>query len=348
MELVGIARLASRSELLEAKREVQYFELPARSILNRTKPHMPFQWTINPYRGCEFGCKYCYARYTHEFMEMAPEEFEDKIYAKAASARLLRQELGRAGRHECIAIGTATDPYQPAERRYRRTRAILEVFAGERGRRLSITTKSDLVTRDLDLLGEIARGNVLAVNLTITTLDEKLARALEPRAPRPELRLQAVRRLSAAGICAGVLPNPIMPGLTDGERALDRLARGAREAGAMTFGGGPLFLKPSAQSVMLPFLDREFPKLAARYRELYATHAHLGKAYKDALAARVQKVRERYGLASGMIEYQPELWEGEEQGELFPTAPSVIMTGEICQNQSVPRQRLPRSGTCPR
>jgi DNA repair photolyase len=318
MALVGLARLASRSELLEAKREVQYFELPARSILNRTKPNMPFQWTINPYRGCEFGCKYCYARYTHEFMELAPEDFEDKIYAKSAAAQLLRQELGRIGPQDYIAIGTATDPYQPAERRFGRTRAILEVFARERGRRVGITTKSDLVVRDLDVLHEIARGNILAVNITITTLDENLARALEPRAPRPELRLQAVRRLSAAGICVGVFPNPIMPALTDGERVLDRLARAAREAGAMTFGGGPLFLQPSAQSVMLPFLEREFPELAERYRELYATRAHLGRDYKEALAARVQRVRERYGLASGTIEYRPELWEGEEQGELFP------------------------------
>src|SRR5580704_6366199 len=307
MELVGIARLASESELLEAKREVQYFELPSRSILNRTTPNMPFQWTINPYRGCEYGCKYCYARYTHEFMEMAPEEFEDKIYAKSAAAHLLRQELGRIDRKEYIAIGTATDPYQPAERRFGRTRSILEVFARERGRHVTITTKSDLVARDIDLLREIARANVVGVNMTITTLDEKLARALEPRAPRPELRLQAVRRLSAAGICTAVFPNPIMPGLTDSERALDRLARAAREAGAMSFGGGPLFLKPSAQSVMLPFLEREIPELASRYRELYANSAHLGKPYKDALAAKVQRVRERYGLASGMIEYRPEL-----------------------------------------
>src|SRR5580704_15697246 len=195
MELVGIARLASRSELLEAKREVQYFELPARSILNRTRPNMPFQWTINPYRGCEYGCKYCYARYTHEFMEMAPEEFEDKIYAKSAAAHLLRQELGHIDRKDYIAIGTATDPYQPAERRFGRTRSILEVFARERGRHLTITTKSDLVARDLDLLREIARANVLGVNMTITTLDEKLARLLEPRAPRPALRLETVRRL---------------------------------------------------------------------------------------------------------------------------------------------------------
>src|SRR5205085_6786457 len=128
----------------EEKREVQSFDLPARSILNRTKPNMPFQWTITPYRGCEYGCKYCYARYTHEFMEMKAEDFEDKIYVKAGSAHLLRQELGRIDRRDSIAIGTATDPYQPAERRYGRTRAILEVFARDRGRKLSITTKSDL------------------------------------------------------------------------------------------------------------------------------------------------------------------------------------------------------------
>src|SRR5881409_2596594 len=122
MALVGIARLAAQSELLEAKRAVQYFEIPSRSILNRTKPTMPFQWTINPYRGCEFGCKYCYARYTHEFMEMAAEEFEDKIYAKAAAPEILRRELHKIPKREAIAIGTATDPYQPAERRFGRTR----------------------------------------------------------------------------------------------------------------------------------------------------------------------------------------------------------------------------------
>src|ERR1700726_1963175 len=112
MPLVGIARLAAQIQVLETKRAVQYFEIPARSILNRTKPNMPFQWTINPYRGCEFGCKYCYARYTHEFMELAVEEFEDKIYAKAAGAQLLRYELRKVGRNDAIAIGTATDPYQ--------------------------------------------------------------------------------------------------------------------------------------------------------------------------------------------------------------------------------------------
>src|SRR3974390_2415426 len=133
MALVGIARLASESPLLEAKRAVEYFEITCRPILNRTKPGMPFRWTINPYRGCEFGCKYCYARYTHEFMELwEGKDFEERIFAKEWSASVFRGELSKIPREEAIAIGTATDPYQPAERRYGVTRKILEVFAGER------------------------------------------------------------------------------------------------------------------------------------------------------------------------------------------------------------------------
>ena len=318
MPLVGIARLASESELLEAKSRVQYFEIPSRSILNRTKPNMPFEWTINPYRGCEFGCKYCYARYTHEFMEMAVEEFEEKIYAKQAVAQLLGRELARIPRKDSIALGTATDPYQPAERRFGRTRSILEVFARERGRRLGITTKSDLVVRDLDLLCEIARGNMLSINMTITTLDEKLARLMEPRAPRPELRLGAVRRISEAGLTVGVFPNPVMPLITDSEAQLGRLAKAARDAGAQYFGGGPLFLMPCAQKVFLPFLKEHFPKLAPHYRSQFEKSPYLGRDYKEQLRARIEKIRDRYGLTSSPTAYRPELWQAEEQLTLFP------------------------------
>jgi DNA repair photolyase len=317
MALVGIARLASQSDLLEAKSRVQYFEIPSRSILNRTKPNMPFRWTINPYRGCEFGCKYCYARYTHEFMEMGVEEFEQKIYAKHAAAELLRKELARIPLEEHIALGTATDPYQPAERRFGRTRSILEVFARERGRHLGITTKSDLVARDVDVLREIARGNVLSINITITTVNEKLARLLEPLAPRPDLRLSAVRKLSEAGLRVGVFPNPIMPLVTDSEPQLAGLAKAARNAGAQYFGGGPLFLMPCAQKVFFPFLDEHFPKLAPHYRAQFEKSPYLDRGYKDRLRERVARVRDRYGLDSGPTDYRPELWE-EEQPTLFP------------------------------
>lgn len=311
--------MAAQGPLLEAKSHVEYFEIGARSILNRTKPNMPFQWTINPYRGCEFGCQYCYARYTHEFMGMEDgRTFESKIYAKAAAPEILRRELRALDRADRIAIGTATDPYQPAERRFGRTRSILEVFAEEKGRHLSITTKSDLAARDRDLLREVARRNVLSINITITTLNRRLARLMEPRAPRPDLRLAAVRRLAEAGLTTGVFPNPILPLITDSEENLDALARAAREAGAQYFGGGPLFLMSCAKKIFFPFLESHFPKLVQPYRRLYAHSAYLGPGYKAQLRERVARIRERQGLASAPVEYRPELWEGEEQGTLFP------------------------------
>jgi DNA repair photolyase len=189
-DLTGIARLAAESDLLESKRRVRYFEIETRSALNRVRSGMPFTYGLNPYRGCEFGCRYCYARYTHEFMELhESDEFENQIYAKRNVAVLLARELNRVKPGEAIAIGTATDPYQPAERRFRRTREALEVIAQRSGVSVSITTKSDLVRRDVDLLRAIGERNELTVNMTITTLDAALARELEPRAPRPDLRL---------------------------------------------------------------------------------------------------------------------------------------------------------------
>jgi DNA repair photolyase len=316
--LVGIAKLASESEVLEAKSQVQYFELPTRSLLNRTKPGMPFTWTINPYRGCEFGCKYCYARYTHEFMDLQDSrEFEEKIYAKAHVTELLRRELPKIDRREGIAIGTATDPYQPAERRFGRTRAILEFLARGKGRQLSIISKSDLIVRDLDLLREISRSNVLHIHLTITTVDTELARLLEPRAPRPDLRMAAAQKLAQAGLSVGVFANPVMPLITDSEENLDRLAEGASKAGADHFGGGLLFLMPCAQKVFLPFVEERFPELLGRYKEWYAKNAYLRGPYQQIIKERVQKVRARHGLASQAVDYQPELWPGEEQGRLF-------------------------------
>ncbi len=320
--LVGIARLAAEGELLEAKKRVEYFTLPTRRLLNRTTERMPFEWTINPYRGCEFGCKYCYARYTHEFMDLdGNREFEEKIYAKQAAG--LREELRKIRRVEAIAIGTATDPYQPAERRFEITRKILKVFAGERGRRLSVTTKSDLIVRDIDLLTEIARANIFHANITITTLDEELARLMEPLAPRPTLRLVAVRQLAAAGIVVNVFPNPIMPLLTDSEASLDALAAAAREAGASSMGGGLLFLKPWAKDVLFPFLEQEFPELAPRYRALFRNSAFLRGEYAQSIKERVARVRARYGLSGAPAEYTPELWEPEpQQGELFGDQPA--------------------------
>ena len=157
-ELVGIARLAASSPRAEAKRGTEYFLLPVKSILNEChSERVPFRWTANPYRGCEFGCRYCYARYTHEYMELDPAEFESKIYVKQNAGRLTERDLGREKlRGEHIAIGTATDPYQPAEREFGATRAMLEKMAEREGLSLSITTKSNQVVRDIDLLRRIS------------------------------------------------------------------------------------------------------------------------------------------------------------------------------------------------
>ncbi|MCC6861816.1 MAG: radical SAM protein [Bryobacterales bacterium] len=316
----GLPALASRSPLLQAKRAVLYFEIPCRTILNRcSHPNMPFAWTINPYRGCEFACKYCYARHTHEFLGMEDgRDFEEKIYAKARVGELLRGDLKKAALDEPVAIGTATDPYQPAERRFGRTRAVMEVFAREKGRQVSITTKSDLVTRDVELLQEVARRNILHINITVTTMDEDLARQLEPLAPRPALRVAAIERLARAGLSVGVFPNPILPLLTDSEESLERVAAAVAAAGAGWMGGGLLYLRPAAKGFFFPFLAERFPHLLPQYQRRFRNHAFQRGPYEQAIRERLARIRARHGLAAGPLDYRPEEWEGEEQLPLFP------------------------------
>ncbi len=302
----GIARLAASSPLVEEKRRTEYYLLPVKSILNHcSSERVPFRWTVNPYRGCEFGCLYCYARYTHEYMELEAHDFERKIYVKENAGDLAARDLACEdvlGEH--IAIGTATDPYQPAEKEFGATRAILERMAARPGLSLSITTKSNQVVRDIDLLRRIAEKSSLYVNITVTTLRPRLARLLEPRAPRPDLRLEAVAKLREAGLEAGVFAMPVLPGLTDREEDLDALARAARDAGALWFAGNVLFLMPASQKVFLPFLEEKFPKLARRYREWYSRNGYAPEAYRKEIAERVEGLRKKYGL--GSRPYAPE------------------------------------------
>jgi len=304
--LIGIARSAAESERLEAKNRVQYFELRTRSFITHCTPKraLPFEWTINPYRGCEFGCKYCYARYTHEFMELRNAvQFETLIYAKEWSEAGFRDELRRIPWDEHIAIGTATDPYQPAERRFGITRKILKVFAGDTGRSLSITTKSDAVARDTGLLAAISARNALSVNMTVTTMDEDLARLLEPFAPRPTLRIAAVHKLTEAGVNCNVFCCPVMPLLNDSERSIEQVAEAAAQAGASWFMGNPLFLKPCSKQVFLPFIEQRFPKLARRYRERYEKSAFLKGDYPEIVKKRIANAREKFGLTRQKAEY---------------------------------------------
>jgi DNA repair photolyase len=323
--LVGIARLASEGESLREGHNVEYFTLPAKSLLNRcvSRRGLPFTWTINPYRGCEFGCQYCYARYTHEFMEMRDGvEFEQKIYVKRHTADLLRRELRKVKPGEAIALGTATDPYQPAERRYEVTRGILEEFTRHRGFELGIVTKSNLVVRDVNLLRAVAQNNALSIHVTVTTLNVDLARILEPRAPRPDLRMEAVRELSAAGLTVGVSCSPVLPGITDSPADLEAVVRAAAAAGARHIFAGPLFLKPCSAAVFLPFLEQHFPQLVENYRQRYRDRSFLPPSYGKRIAELITRFRQKYGIhradpGGGMYGDKRRVQAFEEQLALF-------------------------------
>jgi DNA repair photolyase len=309
--LVGIARLASISPIAPTRRKSEerpeYFFLPVKSILNRCESNrVPFDWTINPYRGCEFACKYCYARYTHEFMEMDGDAFEKKIYVKKDAAVLLARdiatkykfEIGRGGAPEHIGIGTATDPYQPAEREYAVTRACLEELARYEGLSVSITTKSNLITRDVDVLRKIAERSRLWVDMTVTTLRPRLARLLEPRAPRPDLRLAAIGKLREAGIAVGAMASPLLPGITDRDGELEAVAEAAKEVGAQWFVSGVLFLMPSSAKQFLPFLREKFPRLVRQYEDWYVRNAYAPEPYRRKIAERVARIKAHLGLTA--------------------------------------------------
>ncbi len=289
---------------------VEFRALEVRSILNKTtsRRRLSLAYSINPYRGCEFACRYCYARYTHEFLgpkrsqEDSPDYkdpnlFERLIFLKENAAWLLEQELRTRNPAEEIALGTATDPYQPIERTARITRSLLEVFARRSGLRLGIVTKSKLIERDIDLLTEIHRRNTLVLHLTITTPDRALARRLEPRAPRPDLRFAAVRRLREAGLTAGILCSPLLPGITDSAAALDRMAGRAAQARASFFAAEPLFLKSCSRPTYLSFVREHFPHLVSDYETRFATEDFAAPAYRDQLRAMVKTACRRHGLA---------------------------------------------------
>jgi DNA repair photolyase len=288
-------------EALPASGGVEYLEMPVRQILNRCdNPRMPFRWTINPYRGCEFGCVYCYARYTHEFLEQHdPMDFERRIFVKRMAAEVLARTLSRTPiGTDPIAIGTATDPYQPAERKYGLTRSMLEVFAQLGGLSLSITTKSNLIVRDLDLLRSINARSRLSVNFSLITMNRRLQRVLEPRASRPELRLRALSELSDAGIRCNILVMPVIPGLTDQPGAIESVIRAARAHGAAEVWWRSLFLKPAAARRFVPFVRETFPHLAGRIDEFYARSTYAPHGYDERLGAIFDRIKRKYGYAA--------------------------------------------------
>ncbi len=236
-------------------------------IVEATSPDVPFRYSINPYRGCEHGCAYCYARPYHEMLGLnAGLDFETKILVKSDAVSVLRKELGRpAWRGEPICLSGVTDCYQPAEREFRITRGILEVMQEAR-QAVSITTKNSLVLRDLDLLAALAAQRLAQVNISIPTLDAELSRTLEPRTATPAARLRAVRELTAAGIPVRVLVAPIIPGLTDHQ--MPQILREAREAGAVEARYILLRLPLSVASVFLGWLETHRPQAKAKIEQL--------------------------------------------------------------------------------
>jgi DNA repair photolyase len=296
----GIARLAAEAEEVDARNDVEYRDLACKTLVSPVESaRVPFDYAINPYRGCEYACTYCYARYTHEFMDLEHWlDFERKVFVKRGARTALLRDLRRLDlRGKSIAIGTATDPYQPAERRFRLTRSVLEVLAEQRGLELSLTTKSDLVTRDIDLLVRVSAGNRLHVNVTITTPHYQLARRMEPRAPRPDKRLAAVRALADAGLCVGVFLMPILPGINDDTADLESLIRLAHDAGANYLVSQVLFLRSSSRKRFFPFVAEQFPDLLPRYRELYASaNSEALAEYGRRKMAEIRSLKQRYGL----------------------------------------------------
>lgn len=312
--------------VLGEQKDIRYYATRAKSVLNGTDVTGMGFWSINPYVGCAFGCAYCYARYAHRYViersvTTHPEQrqlreafetlppwlaFERQIFVKENAAEVLRRTLRHGSdkhlnllKGEGIGIGTATDPYQPAERRFRITRGILEVIAEHRGLRLWIITKSPLVTRDVDLLRRIQRHNDVSVHISLITLDRELARRIEPRAPTPDARLRALARLREHGIETGVNVMPVLPGITDRPDQLEPLIQAVAGAGASYVNACALRLRSAARQRYLPFIEQEFPELAARYRATYASTHRAGQRYREGLHRYFKKVCTRYGVSFG-------------------------------------------------
>jgi DNA repair photolyase len=259
---------------------------------------MGFHWSANPYRGCVHGCHYCFARRYHAYLELGTgEDFSGVIFVKVNAPAVLRAELSRRGwRRGLVALGTATDPYQPIEGRYRLTRGMLEALADARTP-ASVVTKGPMVIRDRDVLQGVRDRAGVSVCVSLTTLDEDRWRRLEPGTAPPRQRLRAVAALAAAGIPVGVLLAPIVPGLTTDHANLEAVVRGAAEHGANFLGAGVLHLEPGVREHFDEFLSTDAPELVPLYGRLYpATRAPAG--VQRTLEARVAELRQRYGLAA--------------------------------------------------
>jgi DNA repair photolyase len=321
---LGEVRLMALPVLYQQRRGTSFLDQPARTILNPPESTGIGVWSLNPYVGCEFGCSYCYARYAHRYvLERARDQgrltneemgrlrgpkgyegFEHQIFVKQRASVLnaLDRDLPRVlsryrrGQRDPVLIGTATDPYQPAERRFGITRAVLEHLTQTPPLHLGIITKSPLVARDADLLRQLSRRHRVTVHVSLISTSRRLIRCFETRSPMPQARLRALERLVDAGVHAGVLVAPILPGITDRESHLRRLLSAAASRGARFAHPSPLRLYRAVRPIFLPVLERQFPGLVRRYETAYAGAEHAPRAYAQALQARFRKLRHEVGL----------------------------------------------------
>jgi DNA repair photolyase len=296
---------------------IRFHEVEARSALNSVPPmsQVDFRWTINPYRGCTHACVYCFARPTHTYLDLNPrQDFEREIIVKVNLPEVLRAELKRPSWHgEHVALGTNTDPYQWCEGRYRITRGIWEQLLAARNP-CSVLTKSPLLLRDLDLLKELARRTEFAANLSIPTLDEKAWRASEPATPHPRKRIEALAELRAAGIEAGVLIAPLMPGINDSPQQVNEILELCGEAGATSIGGVALHLRGEVREIFLDWLRQYRPDLLPRYELLYRGRNRMPSGERRRLASLVRRGSTAAGFAR-----RPRAAGGEE-GQRAPAA----------------------------
>jgi DNA repair photolyase len=274
----------------------EYREEPCRSALNRVKG-MRFKWSLNPYMGCVHRCTFCYVRaFERRADRPADDRYGTSIRIKVNVAEVLRRELSRPSwEHEWVAIGAATDPYQPAEGRYRLTRGCLEALA-EAANPFSIITRGPMIVRDLDLLAEAARRADVSVTFSIPTIDEDVWRKTEPSTAHPRQRLKAVSKLVEAGIKTGVGMAPILPGISSSPSQLRDVIRAAREAGACGVWANLLFLRPGTREHFLESLARDWPEELERYERLYRGRAYLGKEETKPVREQVAALAKEYGI----------------------------------------------------
>ncbi|WP_307458387.1 Rv2578c family radical SAM protein [Pseudarthrobacter oxydans] len=314
LPLIGLVRSVTTPEFAG----VTFHEVTAKSVLNKVVAgsRMPFEWTINPYRGCSHACVYCFARKSHTYLDFdAGLDFDSQVVVKINAAEVLRRELAKPSwARQHVALGTNTDPYQRAEGRYQLMPGIIGALA-DSGTPLSILTKGTLLARDIPLLKHAAAQVPVGVGISLAMTDERLSEAVEPGTPGPRARLKLITRLREAGLPCGVMAMPILPWLSDSDEALDSLFASLAAAGATGVTAGALYLKPGTREWFMQWIAREHPQLAGKYRRLYGTGSYASPEYRAWLSGRIRYFKARHGFSGSQGFSHRDLNDGSGGGD---------------------------------